>query len=225
MNIYDKKQITCSICGKFIGELDVGTSVIFPLCAKCNKKEKKTVRRGIQNILVPVDISKKSTKALDAAIYFSKHLGASITVTHVIPKIEIKNRFFLKDISDELQKTAEVSIRFAKNYCDERNVVARQIIVRGDEPDQIIKTAKKYDHELIIMGSSGKSIFKELLFGSISNYVMQNSNIPVLIVKETSAKLGTRIDKHNKQSKKKPKLLRQGGGKSLSKIKKQIEPG
>ena len=222
MNIYEKKQIHCSVCGTFVGEVEIESSVIFPLCKKCDKKEKTVVRKGISKILVPVDISNKSKKALDAAIYLSKHLGAAITVTHVMPTVKVKNRFFLKNIFDEINKTAELSVKFAKDYCDKRNVVARQLIVRGDEPEQIIKTAKKYHHDLIIMGSSGKGAFKELVFGSISNYVMQNSNIPVLIVKETSAKFDTTIDKKSKKTKKNSKPFRQGGGKSFAKMKKEV---
>lgn len=37
MNIYDKKQVKCSGCGKFIGEVDIQASIIFLLCEKCEK--------------------------------------------------------------------------------------------------------------------------------------------------------------------------------------------
>jgi nucleotide-binding universal stress UspA family protein len=122
------------------------------LCSKCNKNEKNGIRKGITNIIVPVDISIKSVKALDAAIYLSKHLGSSITVMHVIPTVQIGSKFFLADILKELEKTAQISVESAKDYCDKRNIVAKHVIVRGDEPEQIIKTAKKYHQDLIIMG-------------------------------------------------------------------------
>ncbi|MDE1769504.1 MAG: hypothetical protein KGI28_02985 [Thaumarchaeota archaeon] len=35
MNIYDIKPICCSICGKFIGEIDCDAIVILPKCGKC----------------------------------------------------------------------------------------------------------------------------------------------------------------------------------------------
>jgi hypothetical protein len=38
MNIYDKKQVKCSVCGKFVGEIDIQASVIFLLCEKCEKR-------------------------------------------------------------------------------------------------------------------------------------------------------------------------------------------
>lgn len=221
MNIYDKEQIDCSNCGKFIGELDVGSSLIFPLCSICTKKEKRIIRNGISSILVPVDLTKKSTRALDAAIYFAKHLGSSVTVMQVIPEINFGRSLVIKDVLKELQDTAESSINYAKTYCENKNVIAKQIIVKGDEAEEIIKTAKKYHHDLIIMGSSGKGVLKELVFGSISNYVLQNSRIPVMIVKETSKKLGTKIDKKLPKSKHSKESGRHGSGIPLSVMKKR----
>lgn len=35
MNIYDTKPISCSTCGKSIGEVDYDAEIIFPKCGKC----------------------------------------------------------------------------------------------------------------------------------------------------------------------------------------------
>ncbi len=35
MNIYDTKQLHCSKCDKFIGEVDYDAEVIYPKCGKC----------------------------------------------------------------------------------------------------------------------------------------------------------------------------------------------
>ena len=35
MNIYDTKTIHCSVCGKFIGEIDCNAIVTLPKCGKC----------------------------------------------------------------------------------------------------------------------------------------------------------------------------------------------
>ena len=224
MNIYNTQQIKCSICGRFIGELDKGSVIIFPLCKTCNKKEKKIIRKGINKILVPVDITKKSTKALDVAIYLSRHLGSSITLMYSIPNITMGRTSLIVDTIKQLREEATESISQAKIYCSKKNVVANHRITRGDEAEQIIKIAKKSDYDLIVMGSSGKGALKEMIFGSISNYVFHNSDIPVLTVKETSAKLDTKISrpkKNNSKNKNKQKPARQGRGVSFSKMKKR----
>ncbi|MGD8708425.1 MAG: universal stress protein [Nitrosopumilaceae archaeon] len=218
MNIYTTKQIKCSICGKFIGELDIGSTMIFPLCSKCNKKEKRIIKKGIDKILVPIDTTKKSIRALDTAIYFSKHLGSSVTILQIIPRSKEKERLLVKDILKKSRLMAEKSIKKAKKYCDDKNIVANHRIIQGDESEAIVKFAKKSKYDLIIMGSSGKGPVKEMLFGSISNYVMHNSNVPVLSVKETSSKLDTKIDRP-KDGLKTKRNIRQGQGVPFSKMK------
>lgn len=199
MNLYDKKQVKCSMCGNFIGEISNKSTVVFPLCGKCNKKEKKTVRKGIDTILVPIDDGKKFQTSIDAAIYLSKYLGSSIILFKAIPNIPLGEFSFIKEAKKELRQNAEESLKSAKTYCLEKNVVAKQILVKGDEAEQIIKTALKNKVDLIVMGSSGKTALNELIFGSISNYVMHNSNIPVMIVKENSPRLGTKKSQKRKK--------------------------
>ena len=202
MNVYDKKQIKCSICDKFIGEIDIDAKVIFPLCKTCKKREKSTIKRGISKILVPIDETKKSIKALDAAIYFGKHLGATITLLNVIPVAYMTTMSFRKMLK-EMTYDGVKKIEKAKAYCQKKNTVPKYKIVRGDEPIEIVKYAKKYDFDLIVMGSSGKGVLKEIAFGSVSNYVMSNTKIPVVIIKEESKKLDTSISKYTKISRKK----------------------
>jgi len=45
MNLYDKKIVKCSQCGKSMGEIDLKSKVIFPRCEKCaNKKPPKKIQ-------------------------------------------------------------------------------------------------------------------------------------------------------------------------------------
>lgn len=52
MNIYDKKQVKCSVCGKFIGEIDVQASIIFLLCEKRNFQYINTSRNIKKSISI-----------------------------------------------------------------------------------------------------------------------------------------------------------------------------
>ena len=38
MNLYDKKIIKCVKCNKQIGEIDIGTKIIYSICQSCHNK-------------------------------------------------------------------------------------------------------------------------------------------------------------------------------------------
>ena len=68
---------------------------------------------------------------------------------------------------------------------DEPNV---QLVTKkfGDEPGyDIFKFAhyKKNKIDLVVIGARGRGLAKELFLGSVSNYVLRKSKLPVLIVK------------------------------------------
>jgi len=72
----------------------------------------------------------------------------------------------------------------AKVLAAQNGIVFKDKIMRGEIGYNIIKLAhgkKKYD--MIVIGSRGRSSAKEMFFGSVSNYVIHTSKIPVVIVK------------------------------------------
>ncbi|PIW35393.1 MAG: universal stress protein, partial [Nitrosopumilales archaeon CG15_BIG_FIL_POST_REV_8_21_14_020_33_23] len=56
-------------------------------------------------------------------------------------------------------------------------------ILFGHEAKRIIDFAQKQRFDLIVMGARGRGIMKQMFLGSVSNTVVHNSKIPVLIIK------------------------------------------
>jgi len=73
----------------------------------------------------------------------------------------------------------------AKVLSAQNGIVFKEKLMRGDIGYNIIKLAhnKKEKFNLIVIGSRGRGSIKEVFFGSVSNYVIHASKIPVLIVK------------------------------------------
>jgi nucleotide-binding universal stress UspA family protein len=63
------------------------------------------------------------------------------------------------------------------------NIELRHVFTRAPNPGyEIIKIAN-YEHaDLIVSGSRGLGKMGALFMGSVSNYLIQNSNVPVLVV-------------------------------------------
>ena len=108
-----------------------------------------------QRILVPVDLTEKSLKAVDLAYEFATRLGAEVVLLHVIETIEHVEFEFeeLKPFYDRLEASArkglqEFSERFVSN-----NLRVDSAIVYGQRTKQIVDFAIEHRVDLIIMAS------------------------------------------------------------------------
>jgi nucleotide-binding universal stress UspA family protein len=139
----------------------------------------------IKKILVPLDGSKNSIRALDMAIFIARQCGATITGVYSLyapPQSEFRGTGVVeKSHNVEVKRFMEqAEYRAAKN-----GIVFSTKILQGNVGYNIVKIAhnKKDEFDLIVIGSRGRGAIKELFLGSVSNYVVHASNIPVLIVK------------------------------------------
>ena len=72
----------------------------------------------------------------------------------------------------------------AKTLAVKNGIVFKEKLARGEIGYNIIKLAHGKSHfDMIVMGSRGRSSTKEMFFGSVSNYVLHTSKIPVVLVK------------------------------------------
>jgi len=142
------------------------------------------IKKKITKILVPLDGSKNSRRGLETAITLARSCGATITGIYSIyapPHSEFKG-------VGSVEKAFNVKIKKwmdeAKTLAAQNGIVFTNKIVRGEIGYNIIKAAHgKTKFDMIVMGSRGRSTTKEIFFGSVSNYVVHTSKIPVVIVK------------------------------------------
>ncbi len=132
-----------------------------------------------------MDGSKNSLRGLEMAISVARQFGATITGVysiHAPPHSEFKG---VGSVEDSLNKEVKKFMDGAKVLAAQNGIVFKERLMRGDVGYNIIKMAhsKKEKFNLIVIGSRGRGSVKEMFFGSVSNYVIHASKIPVLIVK------------------------------------------
>ena len=143
------------------------------------------IKKKVSKILVPMDGSKNSRRGLEMAISVARQFGATITGVYSInepPHSEFRGVGSVRDsLNDEIKKLMED----AKVLAAQNGIVFKEKLMRGDIGYNIIKLAhnKKEKFNLIVIGSRGRGSIKEMFFGSVSNYVIHASKIPVLVVK------------------------------------------
>ena len=142
------------------------------------------LKKKISKILVPLDGSKNSNRGLEHAIILARQCGAIITGVYCIqapPRSEFRGVGSVdRSFNEEVKKIMES----AKVLAAQNGIVFKEKIIRGDVGYNIIKLAHGKDKfDMIVLGSRGRSSAKQMIFGSISNYVIHASKIPVVIVK------------------------------------------
>lgn len=142
---------------------------------------------AIRNILVPLDGSDNSFRALDAAILLAKKLDAKITAVYCVSIIPIMEAHMIDPLKcqAEERKYADDVLRKAESVARENNVPVTTLVEYGNAGVKIIQILKnkKNKIDLVVMGSRGRSPIKEMFLGSVSNYVLHKSPLPILIVK------------------------------------------
>jgi nucleotide-binding universal stress UspA family protein len=140
------------------------------------------IKTKIKKIIVALDGSKNSKRGLDMAIYFARQHDTKLTGVHVICKIP-KEFQKLKYPEKPLLLEANRIMEYAKKRSAQNGILFEQKISFGDIGTEIIKFAANLDYDIIIIGARGRGALQEVLLGSVSNYVVHKSKIPVLIVK------------------------------------------
>jgi nucleotide-binding universal stress UspA family protein len=139
----------------------------------------------LKKILVPLDGSDNSFRALEAAIFLAKKSDAPLTLMYcvsVFPSIEVQTIDPIKCQIEE-RKFAESVLKKAEAMCAKSNIVPNKVVSNGTPGYMIVKYIKNNRIDLTVIGSRGRSTVKEVFLGSVSNYVLHKSPAPVLVVK------------------------------------------
>lgn len=137
----------------------------------------------IKRILVPMDGSKTSFRALDSAIEIARACHATILGINSIAFLP--SEFMPAVVPYKIYQKKEAGKFFenAKERAAKRGILFSYAITYGSPVEQILAIAKKKKINLIVIGARGKGRVAELFLGSVSNAVLHKSPIPVLIVK------------------------------------------
>ncbi|MBB6445320.1 universal stress protein [Bacillus benzoevorans] len=137
-------------------------------------------------ILVAIDGSKMSNKALKSALQIAKERFSKVGVIHVEKNVMISENMTTDSIDEIYSKiNHEVDALFdeAKSLAEDEDLEIETHYVMGDPAVQIVKTAEQGNYQLIVMGSRGLGAIKGIVMGSVSYKVLQLSHCPVLIIK------------------------------------------
>lgn len=141
----------------------------------------------LNRILVPIDFSDCSKKALQYALPLAKEHQAAITLLYVVPTAYGGSEYAAIDYAQlEASMKAGGQKELAKLEMDEMlNEVSTDTLVRvGSAAREIIETAQELPADLIVISTHGRTGLKHVLLGSVAEHVVQRAPCPVFVVRE-----------------------------------------
>lgn len=148
-----------------------------------------------RRILVPIDGSPPSKRGLEEAIALAKNQGAGLCLLHVIDELVIMppvdgamyvaesyRSDFIKSLQEEGRKLLADAVAMARR----RRIKAQPVLletVGHRVAELIIKQAKKWRADVIVLGTHGRRGVARAAMGSDAEMVVRESPVPVLLVR------------------------------------------
>jgi nucleotide-binding universal stress UspA family protein len=140
----------------------------------------------IRKILVPVDFSGPSKRALDAAVGLAGKFGADLHLLHCcqLHPIGLGNEMLIPPSVDQtIQESASRLLAEWAGKAAGRGAVVHEHLSTGAPSGEIAALAEKLGADLIVMGTRGRSGLDHMLLGSVAERTIRIAPCPVLTVK------------------------------------------
>jgi nucleotide-binding universal stress UspA family protein len=137
-------------------------------------------------ILVAVDGSVISDKALQTAVDVARSVKATVHVIYIV-----ETGFFSALPMDNtwemmyslLEKEGKEALAKARQYAHGNGVEAITHLKQGHAGNEILRAAQDVGADLIVLGSHGKSRVDRILIGSVSSFVVTHSPVTTMVVR------------------------------------------
>lgn len=140
---------------------------------------------NFNKLLIAVDSSPFSLKASAAGFELARSLRAEVALVYVIDSVlemgNIDGGIF-PDQARESEREAGRTLLQQLRQDAGSDLAVRDIMPEGNPRETLIETALNWEADLIVIGSHDRNGFQQLLSGSMTNYVLRHSPIPVLVV-------------------------------------------
>ena len=147
-----------------------------------------------KRILVPIDGSRASTQGLREALRFAKDQNAKVRIVHIVDEAALAQYPEAIDATGQILNTfidgGKKTLKNAMALAGRQGIDAECVLhekLLGSLSDLILKEAKEWKSDIIVLGTHANTGIKHLLLGSNAEDIVRSSRIPVLIVHSATA--------------------------------------
>ncbi|MCX7784013.1 MAG: universal stress protein [Meiothermus sp.] len=140
-----------------------------------------------KKILMPTDGSACSQKAITEGLEVAKSMEASVTFLYAVENISStlwispESVPYGLELIEDLKRVGQEALNKAAELAQAAGVAAETKLVETKPVDAILAEAK--NHDLIVMGTHGRSGLDRFMLGSVTEAVLHRSDKPVLVLR------------------------------------------
>ena len=160
-----------------------------PIDAGCRPAEPDGRQRlpvKMKRILVPTDLTNESRRAIEFGLFLAKPLGAHLTLLHVYQQPSYAVEYVLGPCdSDRTQRERtyfEKTLKATAEDLRKEHADCDSEFRDGVPCEQIVKTARERDIDLIIISTHHYNWLTRLACGSDAEHILRNTRCPILIL-------------------------------------------
>ena len=135
------------------------------------------------SILCPIDLSECSRHALNEAIRLAVELHSTVTVLHVVdpPDALLEKQEYVDYLAEQYKAPLSALMqRLHEQY--PAVLTANACVLEGRTASTIVEFARTHGHQLIVIGTHGRTGVAHSLLGSVAERVIRTSSVPVLTI-------------------------------------------
>jgi nucleotide-binding universal stress UspA family protein len=133
-------------------------------------------------ILVPVDFSPASLRALQVALELAPQLGAEVVLLQVFPHPAPPAQELPAELVHRYYDEAEAAQRWPLEQLGRAYGGLQRKCRHGDPATKIVDAIDELRPTMVMMGTHGRQGLKRMIFGSVAEEVVRRSSVPVLTV-------------------------------------------
>jgi nucleotide-binding universal stress UspA family protein len=139
-------------------------------------------------ILLPTDFSESARHALTYGMSFAREYGARLVLLHVVENLTVgyASDLFpvpMAEVFQEISGYARAELAKLGAEVREKEVDVEEQVVQGKPSAEIIRFAAEKGVDMIVLGTHGKGMLDQALFGSTTERVVRRAPCPVLSVR------------------------------------------
>jgi len=145
-----------------------------------------------KRILVPIDGSATSARGLREAIGFAKAQKARLQLVHVV---DVHNAMLaglssgdtVTDLAAALEERGRRLLDSAAARVRKSGLACETVLLEsltGPAAEPIVRQARKWRADLIVIGTHGRRGLKRLVMGSDAEQIVRNAPVPVMLVRQ-----------------------------------------